>query len=254
MHKTLLFFAGSSVSSLILYNNFDLSNHFKSAFSLTQDPLIPVKKWISTWDSGDSVSSTTSKATRHILLIRHGQYSYRDNDSDCKLTLLGREQANFTGRRLNELGIEYDRIIHSTMTRAIETAQIISKHIPTIKVAQDPDLIEGVPYVNEPALPHWTPTIETIKEDNLRIEKAYKKYFHRARSDQEKDSYEILVCHANVIRYMLCRALQFPPEGWIRFSLDHASMSWVSIRPNGGVTVRWIGNSGFMPPDIITVA
>jgi serine/threonine-protein phosphatase PGAM5 len=49
-------------------------------------------------------------------------------------------------------------------------------------------------------------------EDGSRIEAAFRKYFYRAEPEQLEDSYEIIVCHANVIRYFLCRALQFPPE------------------------------------------
>lgn len=49
-------------------------------------------------------------------------------------------------------------------------------------------------------------------EDGSRIEAAFRKYFHRADPEQLEDSYDIIVCHANVIRYFLCRALQFPPE------------------------------------------
>ena len=42
-------------------------------------------------------------------------------------------------------------------------------------------------------------------QDGPRIEAAFRKYFHRADVDQTKDSYEIVVCHANVIRYFVCR-------------------------------------------------
>jgi hypothetical protein len=42
-------------------------------------------------------------------------------------------------------------------------------------------------------------------QDGARIEAAFRKYFYRAEKSQEKDSYEILVCHANVIRYFVCR-------------------------------------------------
>ena len=40
-------------------------------------------------------------------------------------------------------------------------------------------------------------------QDGARIEAAFRKYFHRAEPQQEKDSYEIIVCHANVIRYFI---------------------------------------------------
>lgn len=42
----------------------------------------------------------------------------------------GREQAELTGQRLAALGLKYDVLIHSSMARATETANIISKHLP----------------------------------------------------------------------------------------------------------------------------
>ena len=42
---------------------------------------------------------------------------------------LGREQAEFTGQRLAALGLKYDTLVHSSMSRATETANIISKHL-----------------------------------------------------------------------------------------------------------------------------
>lgn len=48
------------------------------------------------------------------------------------------------------------------------------------------------------------------------------------------------------------RALQFPPEAWLRLSLNHASITWLSITPSGRVILRALGDSGHMPPDIIT--
>lgn len=42
-------------------------------------------------------------------------------------------------------------------------------------------------------------------EDGARIEAAFRRYIHRADPKQKEDSYEIIVCHANVIRYFVCR-------------------------------------------------
>jgi len=46
--------------------------------------------------------------------------------------------------------------------------------------------------------------------------------------------------------------MQFPPEAWLRMSLDHASITAFSIYPNGRVSLRSYSNSGYMPPDAIT--
>ena len=69
---------------------------------------------------------------------------------------------------------------------------------------------KGDPYPPEPPI-LWDPEDKWV-DDGRRIEAAFRKYFHRAEPEQEKDSYEVIVCHANVIRYFLCRALQLPPE------------------------------------------
>ncbi len=47
--------------------------------------------------------------------------------------------------------------------------------------------------------------LEEFFRDGARIEAAFRKYFHRAPPDQKEDSTEVLVCHANVIRYFVCR-------------------------------------------------
>lgn len=48
---------------------------------------------------------------------------------------------------------------------------------------------------------------EEFFRDGPRIEAAFRKYFHRATPTQKEDTVEILVCHANVIRYFVCRLL-----------------------------------------------
>jgi len=55
------------------------------------------------------------------------------------------------------------------------------------------------------SLPIFCTFFQQFFQDGARIEAAFRKYFYRADTSQEKDSYEILVCHANVIRYFVCR-------------------------------------------------
>ncbi|XP_043800956.1 serine/threonine-protein phosphatase PGAM5, mitochondrial-like isoform X2 [Apis laboriosa] len=193
-----------------------------------------------------------SNVKHHIILIRHGQYNTKGKtDSDRTLTTLGRQQAEATGKRLQELGLPYSLIVQSTIIRAKETAKIIEKYLKDITLKEDSVLSEGMPIAPDPPINVWNSEV-VVYEDGPRIEAAFRKYFHRPEPSQEKDSYVILVCHANVIRYFVCRALQFPPEGWLRLSLNHGSITWVSIRPNGRVTLRSLGDSGHMEPQLIS--
>ena len=52
--------------------------------------------------------------------------------------------------------------------------------------------------------------------------------------------------------YPPSRALQFPPEGWLRLSLNNGSITHLVVRPDGRVALRALGDTGFMPPDKIS--
>ncbi|KAM9393135.1 serine/threonine-protein phosphatase PGAM5, mitochondrial isoform 2-T2 [Pholidichthys leucotaenia] len=210
------------------------------------------KKESSTEDPSSEKDNGKPKATRNILLIRHSQYNLSGNtDKEKILTPLGREQAELTGQRLAALGLKYDIVIHSSMTRATETANIISKYLPGVELVSCDLLREGAPIEPVPPVTHWKPDA-VYHEDGARIEAAFRRYIHRADPKQKEDSYEIIVCHANVIRYFVCRALQFPPEGWLRMGLNNGSITWLTIRPSGRVALRTLGDAGFMPPDKLT--
>nr|XP_046241712.1 serine/threonine-protein phosphatase PGAM5, mitochondrial isoform X5 [Scatophagus argus] len=211
------------------------------------------KKETATEDPSSEQDNGKPKATRNILLIRHSQYNLSGNsDKERILTPLGREQADLTGKRLAALGLKYDVLIHSSMARATETAHIISKHLPGVELLSCDLLREGAPIEPVPPVTHWKPDAVQYHEDGARIEAAFRRYIHRADPKQKEDSYEIIVCHANVIRYFVCRALQFPPEGWLRMGLNNGSITWLTIRPNGRVALRALGDAGFMPPDKLT--
>ena len=45
------------------------------------------------------------------------------------------------------------------------------------------------------------------------------------------------------------RVLQFPPEGWLRMSIGHCGITWVTIRPNGRVSLKCMGDTGHIAPE-----
>ncbi|XP_040566355.1 serine/threonine-protein phosphatase Pgam5, mitochondrial [Lepeophtheirus salmonis] len=211
------------------------------------------------------VKENTSKAKRMIILVRHGQYNLNgETDTQKYLTALGREQASLTGKRLHELLKYYAddntdiTLTMSTMTRATETANIILKELdPKIKEAPKKcDLIrEGAPVEPSPPLRKdiWDPFPSDFLIDGSRIEAAFRKHFHRAKPSQENMSIDILVCHGNVIRYFLCRALQFPSNAWLRMNIDNGSITIFTIHSNGEVVLNTYSNSGHFPMDKKTV-
>lgn len=189
-------------------------------------------------------------AVRHLLFIRHGQYLVdAENEDDKVLTEQGRLQANQTGERLKNLNLKYTKLVCSTLIRAAETADIIAKYLPDLPRETCPMLREGSPVKPDPSSSRWRPEKKQFFQDGPRIEAAFRKYVHRADLDQVGDSFEIYVCHANVIRYFVCRVLQFPPQGWLRMSIGHCGITWVTIRPNGRVSLKSLGDTGHLSPE-----
>ena len=216
-------------------------------------------------------SSNRKGKTRHILLVRHGQYDERRQEDEYrKLTPLGRLQAIKTGKRLAEIANgsmnfpkpEFNgkcpiKAIHvSNMVRAKETAALIAEQFQTDKVVvtkPDPLLNEALPSPMIPIRPDIKGATEEIDENHDRIEEAFQKYFYRDESNvdegEENDEFEIIVCHGNVIRYMFCRALQLPPETWLRMCTLNCSITYLTIRPNGMVSARMMGDIGHLDYD-----
>lgn len=69
----------------------------------------------------------------------------------------GRKQADYCGKRLKEADFAYTRLVSSTMTRAVETAEIIHKHLPHLTWEKEPNLCEGAPIPPEPPVGNWKP-------------------------------------------------------------------------------------------------
>ncbi|KAH9524208.1 Serine/threonine-protein phosphatase pgam5, mitochondrial [Bulinus truncatus] len=199
----------------------------------------PTVKWDFNWDRREPSSLLPPPKGKTI-------------DKDRFLTALGRAQAEVTGMRLKDLDLPYTVLISSTMTRAIETAKLIHKHLPGLEYKQDDILREGAPIPPEPPLGSWRPEQKQFFQDGARIESAFRKYFYRADPTQKEDSYEIVVCHANVIRYFICRALQFPGEAWLRLCVANCSMSLITIQPDGLVVLEMMGDHGHIDPEQIT--
>lgn len=231
------------------------------------EPAVPYPGWDGDWD-GRRADARHRKAaggcapTRHVLLVRHGQYDESSKD-DAKrvLTPLGRRQARATGERIRALLDASNMsdpeaaitVRSSNLTRAKETAALIAPSLP--RRARDlgahADLNEGRPAQTVPGKAYAR---ESVRADGERIERAFRAVFHRAapRDDGGLHEYDVVVCHGNVIRYFALRALQLPPEAWLRLCTFNCSVTYLVIRPSGSVSLRCLGDIGHLDPDLVT--
>jgi serine/threonine-protein phosphatase PGAM5 len=217
-----------------------------------------------------------------VLLIRHGQY-HLDTDEQG-LTELGRLQSKKTGERLREWaeGVKEDRygktkvkisrVVCSDVPRARQSAEIIAAELGMEIAEVDPVLAEGTPCLHFPGAERQLRSTGEARllRDSARIEYAFRKYCHRScdlstpRKMQEvteaysgrqvdekveKDAavtYEVVVCHMNVIRYFVLRALQLPPEAWLRLRGDNGGITELIFYPEGKVSLSRFADTGHL--------
>lgn len=213
------------------------------------------------WDESER-RKASSHGSRHIFLVRHAQYNVDGgNDAARTLTELGEQQAKLLGPRLAAIHtattgaykkVSWRTLESSNLTRAVQTADLLAPWLPGTTRSRDAMLNEGRPCLPEPA-PRHSASYTNRNGDSERIEGAYRKICAAPPASQKTDTHELVVCHANVIRYVVCRALQLPPEAWLRLSLPHASITHIVVRPNGDVSLRMLGDSGHLPPDMVSV-
>ena len=138
------------------------------------------------------IQETGQPTTKVILLIRHGDYHHWTPTLQ-RLTTMGQEQARCTGTAILVLMKQLPKIeaiYTSPLLRAKETANIVAPAIGiSVPLIHDKDLEEGDPAVSA-SVPQ-------------RFHLVYQKYKTLAPADVGTTT--ILVTHANLIRYFICR-------------------------------------------------
>ena len=160
--------------------------------------------------------------TRAIVLLRHGQY---DLDGVGSLTDLGRLQARTAGKRLARTHL--DAVWSSTLIRAKETAALVAAELTAFdgEVRTSGLLREGM----YSRIEGYEVPPDEMREDRARAEAAWARFFRKSR----KDRTELLVCHGNLIRFFLCRALGVRVSRWTRMTTNHCGVTRVLVRDTG---------------------
>ncbi|KEG09440.1 phosphoglycerate mutase family member 5 [Trypanosoma grayi] len=207
---------------------------------------------------GEQQSRLTGEYLANAFQQKRHQMSEKAKQGDAAQIeaagMSGEDAAVSSSVTVNNLGglfvMPEPKFVHvSDMTRAQQTAKLILEAFPPSirrRLATDATLRERYPCDPEPPRRHR----HASYSDMQAVEKVFEKYFHRPTGDES--SVEIIVGHANVIRYLVCRALQLPPEAWLRISLPHCSITSIVIRGSGHVSLSCLGSAGHLPVDMVT--
>lgn len=188
---------------------------------------------------------------RTVYLIRHGDYDSEDEADPFtgkELVPLGVAQARLVGSRLRGMPVEFASLWSSTMTRARQTALVIGEEFPDLEIQTSSLIGECTP-------PTWRrdvmedETAADLAACTQQLEEAFPIFFAPS---PEADRHDIVVCHGNVIRYFVTKALKVDTEAWLGMSIANCSLTVITVEADGAMKVLSFSDSGHIPPNLTT--
>jgi len=190
---------------------------------------------------------------RHIYLVRHGHYHHARRESG-ELTEIGQEQAIAASHALKHL--PFTQLIYSPSIRAAQTALIIGEMLPGAVYLEDDRLREVIPDIPEDyhdfftqRYPEATPEKRNTATRILR--QVFEEYFIPPVSEIE-DEYLLMVCHGNVIRYLLSQVMQSGADFWMRMIIHNCGISRVWIEDSGMMFMVSHNDTSHLTDDLLT--
>lgn len=198
-------------------------------------------------------AASAAPAVREIVLVRHGNYT-ADASIDEKigppLSPIGVAQARLVGARLHGELSQPDALHVSPMQRARDTAAAIGAEFPGRTFDVVDDIAECTPPTrNAEIMAKEKP--EDAAACKARLDRVFATYFRPAQGAART---EVFVCHGNVIRYLVTRALGVDTAAWLEMSIGHASLTRIRIEPDGRFRVIAVGDVGHIPTNLRTGA
>ena len=192
-------------------------------------------------------------ATRTLLLVRHGQYldsADADEALGPGLSPLGVAQARMSGARLAAMPEGFDALYVSPLQRAKDTAASIGEAIGSGAFTVLDDLGECTPPTRrKDIMAREKP--EELAACKAQLDRLFATHFKPAEGEARR---ELMVCHGNVIRYLVTRAMDVDTMAWLTLSVGHASVTTIRVNPDGSFKLLGIGDTGHIPANLSTAA
>lgn len=200
-----------------------------------------------------SAASPLPPPTREVILVRHGHY-LPDPSIDERLgpglSPLGFAQARLVGARLQAEYPNLEGRHVSPMQRARDTAAAIAVDAGAKTFQVIDDLAECTPPSRRAeVMAEEDP--KSMTACKAQLDRLFETVFADATPSSRAD---LFVCHGNVIRYLVTRALGVETKAWLEMSVGHASITRIRIEGDGRYKVMAVGDVGHLPAGMRTGA
>jgi len=191
--------------------------------------------------------------TREVILVRHGHYLSDpaiDERMGPGLSPLGFAQARLVGARLQAEYPNLEGRHVSPMQRARDTAAAIAEDSNGKTFEVIDDLAECTPPTRrEEVMAEEDP--ESMAACKAQLDRLFETLFADSTPSARADLY---VCHGNVIRYLVTRALGVDSDAWLEMSVGHTSITRIRVEGDGRYKVIAVGDVGHLPASLRTGA
>lgn len=179
-----------------------------------------------------------------IYLVRHGDYDYKDKNSETDgqgLSVMGVKQAQATAAWFKQLNKPFSAIHCSDFLRTKETAEIIAAALetptqkPTLQIWQELQECADIYYQDFPGA--VSPAVTAFHR-------------HFTHNSHAGNVCEIIVCHANLIRYFVSRIQRWTREKWESTLIPYCSITEIVITDSDGCRINHLANDEHLPVDL----
>lgn len=189
---------------------------------------------------------------RLLYLARHGESAAAEasRPENGGLTEIGRQQAELLGRRLR--GTRFSAIHHSPWQRAVETAEIVAKHLPGVPLHLSDLLQECIPVVPERdrLTPGQAEFFDRLPTGQVAVGPAQAAAALQAHAGPvAEDRRELIIGHGNLINWFVARALDAPDHAWLRMLDYNCALTVIMYSPDRTRLISY-NDMGHLPPSM----
>lgn len=191
--------------------------------------------------------------THTLILVRHGeQIDAEHGIVDGPLSPRGLAQAALLSERL--AGRSIDRIIHSPIQRAWDTASVLAEKVPGVVTEPSALLMDCVPTGLLADMPTvYEPFLKSFDESDFeagaaQMADAVAEFLPRGKQGQT----ELLVTHNAVIGWFVREVLEAPASKWITLNQANCGITVLQQKPGRPWAVLSHNDMGHLPLDMRT--
>jgi probable phosphoglycerate mutase len=185
---------------------------------------------------------------RRVYVVRHGEAV------DGVLSAAGREQARLVGQRLANVAVE--RIHHSPLPRAAETAALISEHLPGVPVEVS-DVVGDYlpPPPDAELLQQLPPGYAALLGDATEAELAAgadlaDAALARFAVATAADTRDVIVTHNQIAGWFVRHTLDAPAWRWMGLNQCNGALTTLLYRPNRPPALLTFNDMSHLPESL----